>query len=267
MIDFTRLDQVRANRPLIHCVSNIVSANDCANLALAAGASPIMACAPEEMADIAAISDAAVLNTGTPDEGRFAVCRLRGREAARLGQPLVLDPVGVGASAWRLKQVRALLDAFPVSILRANLGEALALTRGDHGEHGVDSSAPTATEERINAARTLAKQYRTVVLLSGAEDLVTDGETVFCVGGGSVMMAAVTGTGCMLSVLCGVFAAVEPEPLKAALLASAFWKTCAHWAERSAGSQGPGSFRTALLDAAGTMTAADLAESAQIQKR
>lgn len=266
MIDFTRLDQVRSGRPLIHCVSNIVSANDCANVALAIGASPIMACAPEEMADIAAISDVAVLNTGTPDEARFKTCFLRGKEAARLGQSVVLDPVGVGASPWRLDQVRVLLDAFPVSILRVNLGEALALTRGDGGEHGVDSPAPAAPEERVAAARALARQYGAAVLLSGPEDLVTDGEAVFRVGGGSAMMASVTGTGCMLSVLCGVFAAVEPTALRAALLAAAFWKVCARRAEERSGGRGPGSFRTALLDAAGMLTAAELAAEAQFKK-
>lgn len=266
MIDFTRLDLLRSRHPLIHCISNIVSANDCANAALAAGASPIMACAAEEMQDIAAISDAAVLNTGTPDEARFTACLLRGREAARLGQPVVLDPVGVGAGAWRLDRVQTLLDAFPVAILRANLGEALALTQGIGGEHGVDSSLPAALEERAATALTLARRRRTTVLLSGPEDLVTDGETVFRVGGGSSMMASVTGTGCMLSVLCGAFAAVEPEPLGAALLAAAFWKTCAHRAEKSAWDRGPGSFRTALLDAAGTLTAAELAAAAQIDK-
>ena len=146
MPDFTRLDDVRARRPLIHCVSNIVSANDCANLVLAAGASPIMAHAPQEVADVTAASDATVLNTGTPDEARFETCRLCGQEAARLGRPVVLDPVS------------------------------------------------------------------------------------------------------------------------AALLASAFWKACARQAEERAGGRGPGSFRMALLDAAGTLTAADLAAEAEIER-
>ena len=124
MPDFTCLDRIRARRPLIHCVSNIVSANDCANLVLAAGAGPIMAHAPEEAADITAASAAVVLNTGTPDEARFRTCLLCGKEAARLGRPVVLDPVGVGASPWRLERVGALLESFPVSILRVNLGGA-----------------------------------------------------------------------------------------------------------------------------------------------
>lgn len=266
MPDFTCLDRIRARRPLIHCVSNIVSANDCANVVLAAGAGPIMAHAPEEMADITAASDATVLNTGTPDEARFRTCLLCGREAARLGRPVVLDPVGVGASAWRLERVEALLDSFPVSILRVNLGEARALTGESGGEAGVDSPAPASREERASAALALAKRYRTAVLLTGPEDLVADGERLRHVSGGSGRMTSVTGTGCMLSALCGVFAAVEPEPMAAALLASAFWKTCARRAEERAGARGPGSFRAALLDAAGTLTAAELAVEAEIKK-
>ena len=124
MLDFTRLDKVRRQRPLIHCVSNIVTANDCANLALAVGASPMMAQAPEEMEAISAVSDATVLNTGTPDAEKFRACRIC---AVSARHPVVLDPVGVGASPWRLGQVRALLDLFTPSILRVNLGEARAL--------------------------------------------------------------------------------------------------------------------------------------------
>ena len=113
--DFSLLETVRLRRPLVHCVSNIVSAGDCANLALAAGASPVMAQAPQEMEAIAAASAAAVLNTGTPDEEKFRACLLRGREAARLGRPVVLDPVGVGASPWRLERVEELLKNFTPS--------------------------------------------------------------------------------------------------------------------------------------------------------
>ena len=267
MTDFTPLDSVRRRRPLIHCVSNSVSLNDCANLVLAVGASPIMAHAPEEAADLTAASGATVLNTGTPDEGRFQTCLLCGEEAARRGRPVVLDPVGVGASPWRLDRVQTLLDRFPTAILRVNLGEAQALLRqGAEAAQGVDSPAPASREERYAAALALARRHRAAVLLTGPEDLVTDGKTLWRVSGGSGQTTSVTGTGCMLSVLCGVFSAVEPEPLSAALLASAFWKTCARRAEERAGGRGPGSFRTALLDAAGTLTAADLAAEAEIER-
>ena len=264
MIDFARLEEVRSRRPLIHCVSNIVTANDCANLALAAGASPIMAHAPQEMEAITAASAATVLNTGTPDEARFDSCLLCGREAARLGRPVVLDPVGVGASPWRLERVRGLLEGFRPAILRVNLGEAQALAGVRSQEQGVDSLADAGLEQRMELAGQLARRLGTVVLLSGGEDVVSDGTSCWRAGGGSCWMTKVTGAGCMLSVVCGVFAAVEPEPLSAALLAAAFWKTCARRAEQAAGDRGPGSFRAALLDAAGAVTAEQLSAEARI---
>lgn len=265
MIDFNRLEEVRRKRPLIHCVSNIVTANDCANLALAVGASPIMAQAPQEMGDITAASDATVLNTGTPDEIKFEACMLCGKAASAAGHPVVLDPVGVGASPWRLRRVQELLHLFMPSILRVNLGEAQALSAGGGREQGVDSPAPASRAERLSAARALALHRRTAVLLSGPEDIVTDGQTAWCLPGGSDLMAFVTGTGCMLSVLCGVFAAVEPEPMKAAVLASAFWKVCSRRAQENAAGRGPGTFRAALMDAAANLTAADFSVLAKIE--
>ena len=261
MPDFTRLEEVRRRRPLIHCVSNIVSANDCANLALAVGASPMMAQTPQEMAEITAVSDATVLNTGTPDEEKFRVCHLCGAAAQAHGQPLVLDPVGVGASPWRLARTQELLRCFSPSLLRVNLGEAQALLSAHSRELGVDSPVPASLEERLRTAAALAERFGTVVLLSGPDDIVTDGRCAWCVTGGSEVMARVTGTGCMLSVLCGIFSAVEPDAEASGVLAAAFWKACSSLAFESAGGR-PGSFRTALLDAAGTITREQLVAGA-----
>ena len=266
MPDFSRLDAVKRQRPLIHCVSNIVSANDCANLALAIGASPMMAQALPEMEAITAASSATVLNTGTPDEEKFRVCLVCGKAAERLGQPAVLDPVGVGASPWRLERTCEMLRLFTPAILRVNLGEARALLRLDSREQGVDSPAASSREERLEIAVRLAQRRRTTVLLSGPEDIAADGSAAWCVTGGSDLMSKVTGTGCMLSVLCGVFAAVEPDRLSAAVLASAFWKVCSHRAEMEAGNRGPGSFRAALMDAAAGVTSADFAAEAQVER-
>lgn len=263
--DFSLLETVRLHRPLVHCVSNIVSAGDCANLALAAGASPVMAQAPEEMEAIAAASDAAVLNTGTPDEEKFQACLLRGQAGIRLGRPVILDPVGVGASPWRLERAEALLAAFTPSLLRVNLGEAQALLHQESQEQGVDSPA-AGLAQRAEAARRLARERETAVLLSGPEDLIAAGDALWKVSGGSPRMTQITGTGCMLSVLCGVFAAVSPDLPAAAVTAAAFWKACSRRAEDLAGSRGPGSFRAALLDAAGTLTAEDGLREARVQR-
>lgn len=266
MLDFSILDRVARTRPLIHCISNIVSANDCANLVLAVGASPIMAQAPEEMAAITAASAATVLNTGTPDQARFDACLLCAKACAAAKQPTVLDPVGVGGNPWRLERVEEIIRLFPPAILRVNLGEAQALLHQASREVGVDSPLPAAPADRLAAAVNLARQRQCVVLLSGPQDLITDGVTAWQVGGGSDLMSRLTGTGCMLSVLCGAFAAAAPDPLTAALTASAFWKACSRQAETSAAGRGPGSFHTALLDAAGTLTPERCASLAQAEQ-
>lgn len=262
MPDYTVCAAVRAKRPLVHCISNIVTANDCANLLLAAGASPMMAEAPEEMAEITRLADATVLNTGTPSAGKYAAARICLEESNRLGKPVVLDPVGIGASAWRLRWADELLAAFHPEILRVNFGEARALAHGAAEESGVDSLAQASTMARLALARRLARQAGSVVLLSGPEDIVTNGLDAFCICGGSARTAQVTGAGCMLSVLCGAFAAVEPNPLQAAALAAAFWKVCSQRAERAAQGRGTFTFRAELLDAASLLDAETFAAEA-----
>lgn len=262
MLDFSRLTAIGREKPLLHCVSNIVSANDCANVGLAVGASPMMAQAPEEMVEITARSAATVLNTGTPSAEKFSACMICGVESQRLGKPVVLDPVGIGASAWRLRWADELLAAFHPEILRVNFGEARALAHGAAEESGVDSLAQASTMARLALARRLARQAGSVVLLSGPEDVVTDGLHTLCIRGGSARTAQVTGAGCMLSVLCGAFAAVEPNPLQAAALAAAFWKVCSQRAERAAQGRGTFTFRAELLDAASLLDAETFAVEA-----
>lgn len=264
MFDFTQLEEVRRRRPLIHCVSNIVTANDCANLALAVGASPMMAQAPEEMTAISAVSGATVLNTGTPDAEKFRACRIC---AASAHHPVVLDPVGVGASPWRLGRVRELLSCAAPSIVRVNLAEARALLSLAGQEQGVDSPAAAAPDERARTARELAAALGCAVLLSGPVDIAAapDG-SAWAMDGGSGLMACVTGTGCMLSALCGAFACVERDMAASAALASAFWKLCALLAGERAGGRGPGSFRAALMDAAWALDAETFAARARIER-
>lgn len=249
------LARIRAAHPLVHCISNIVTANDCANLALAVGASPMMAQAPEEMDQVAALAGAVVLNTGTPDEAKFAAACRAGAAANRCGTPVVLDPVGVGASAWRLEHIGALLKEVRPAIVRVNYGEAAALLGLEPAEHGVDSLA--APQNAAARAAALAQRLGAVVLLSGVEDLVTDGAVVLRVQGGNDRMRMVTGAGCMLSVLCGAFAAAQPDaPLASAAGASLFWKLCAARAGQDA--PGPGTLRIRLMDCAAALTDEDL---------
>lgn len=246
---FPLLAAVRAKKPLVHCISNIVTANDCANLLLAVGASPIMAQAPEEMEFISSKAQAVVLNTGTPSREKFAACQRAGATANRLGIPVILDPVGVGASPWRLEQVRQLLEQVHPDLLRVNYGEACALLGDEAEELGVDSLS-SSIYLRQNAAQRLAERLRCTVLLSGTEDIVTDGSRTVCISGGSDRMKQITGAGCMLSVLCGGLAAAAEDPYQAAVEAARLWKTVAEEAERLSEGRGLGSCHVSLFDAA-----------------
>ncbi len=254
MLDYTRLDAIGRERPLLHCIANLVTAHDCAAVALAVGASPIMAYSPQEMEEIAGRASAVVLNTGTPDEERLRACRISAGAASKLEKPLILDPVGVGASTWRLRNVLRIFDLASPAILRLNPGEARALLGDTGGQSGVDDLAEETSDERLRLASKLSQKYTVTVLLSGPTDVVTDGRRSFLIPGGSSRMTRITGAGCMLSVLCGAFAAVTADPVEAAVLASLFWKLCAQCADREAGGRGTGSFHTALFDAASTMT-------------
>jgi len=277
MADFSGIKSIKETRPLVHCINNIVSANDCANLLLAIGASPMMAEAPAEMIEITKTASATVLNTGTPSTLKYEACSICGMESAALGKPVVLDPVGVGASFWRLWNVCSLLEGFRPDIIRVNLGEAKALLKkltekslsmpqedvfsakadphaGEWGadsaatEQGVDSVIKASPKDREETAVRLAKELQTVVLMTGPEDIVTDGARIKRIGGGSDRMTLVTGSGCMLSCLCGAFLAVCPDAFEAACEASSFWKLCAAMAEEN--SSGCRLSSALLLDAA-----------------
>lgn len=206
------LAAIRAQHPLLHCISNIVSANDCANLALAIGASPIMAQAPQEMADIAALASAVVLNTGTPDEAKFTGRPHRRCHGKPPQHPCCAGPGGRGRKPLAAGKHPEPFAAGAAAIVRVNAGEAAALLGLGGSEHGVDSL--TAPKAPAGLAAALAQKLGCVVLLSGTEDLIAGGQLLCTVRGGSDRMRTVTGAGCMLSVLCGAFAAVQPgEPL------------------------------------------------------
>ena len=247
---------VKAEQPMVHVLSNIVTANDCANLETAestatAGttAKPINTVPPQEAAEITAACSGTVLNLGTPDDNKFIACRAAGKEANRLGHPLVIDPVGVGASIYRRQQTATLLAEVRPNIVRANLKEVQDLSDFSTGNWGV--SPAEVTQDGRELAKKLALQLNCVVLLTGEEDFITDGRQEAQIDGGDSRIRQITGAGCMLSVLCGALATVT-EPFTAACAASVAWKACAAGAGARIGTTGGmGAFHAALLDEAG----------------
>lgn len=260
--------QCRAVRPLLHCITNYVTANDCANLLLACGGSPIMADDPDEAAEITAMCSGLVLNLGTPNPRKIRAMMLAGREANRLGCPVVLDPVGVGCSEMRRNAGRQLLAQVRFAAIRGNAGEIAALAGGAALHRGVDNDAEQApaASARENALY-LARESGAVVIVTGDTDIVTDGRAVYRVHNGHPMMRTVTGTGCQLSALTGAYVAASPDrPLTAALAAVCAMGLCGEIAHaRLSPGEGNASYRGYIIDAIFHLTPENLERGARYE--
>jgi hydroxyethylthiazole kinase len=239
------LELVRAKSPLVHNITNYVAMNSTANALLAVGASPVMAHAPEEVEDMVAIASALVINIGTLSAPWVAAMLQAARQAKKRGIPIIYDPVGAGATPYRTRTFNALLLAAAPSIIRGNPSEIIAAAGEGSGTRGVDSSV--AGESALAGARSLNQRYGCVVSISGETDFIVDRRTVFKVRNGHSLMPKVTGLGCTATALCGAFAAVEPDPLRATVAAMAVMGIAGEIAAEK--SSGPGSLQVHFLDA------------------
>jgi hydroxyethylthiazole kinase len=240
------LGKVRERRPLIHQITNYVVMNETANATLAFGALPVMAHAREEVEEMVALAGALVLNIGTLSPHWVEAMLLAGKAANEHGVPVVLDPVGAGATRLRTETARRLLAEIKVAVLRGNQGEIATLVGVRAEVRGVESV--TALAEPAELARAAARNRGLVASVTGPVDHVSDGERVLAIANGHELLAAVTGTGCMSSALTGCFLAVEREnPLEAAAGALAAIGVAGEDAAIDA--KGPGSFHVGLYDA------------------
>ena len=243
------IEALREKRPLVHNITNYVVMNNTANALLALGASPVMAHAVEEVEEMvgvaAAVGGALVVNIGTLSEAWIEAMHRAMRAASKAGLPIVLDPVGAGATPYRTDTCRALLNTARASVIRGNASELMALLDASVQTKGVDSSA--SSNAAADSARGLATELGCVVSLSGETDLVTDGKSELQGANGHVLMTRVTGLGCTASALTGAFLAVNPDRLAAAAHAMAVLGICGEIAAERA--QGPGSLQMHLYDA------------------
>ncbi|MCX6967965.1 MAG: hydroxyethylthiazole kinase [Verrucomicrobia bacterium] len=254
------LSAVREKGPLVHNITNFVVMNVTANALLALGASPIMAHATGELDELLGIVSALVLNIGTLDSGWIEIMGTAAALAGKRGVPIVLDPVGAGASRLRTETSLALIQMQRPAILRANPSEILALAGASGVTKGVDSThRPDEAEE---AARSLAQKMNCAVVASGAVDFLTDGTTDVRISGGSPLMPRITGMGCTSSALVGAFAAVATSPLEAAAAGMAVMKVAAEMAAEK--SSGPGTQQLYFLDALHGITKEDLVRRLKI---
>jgi hydroxyethylthiazole kinase len=245
MIDQLQMakERIKDHKPLVLCLTNYVTMDFIANVLLAIGAAPIMSCEEGELEALITLSSAVYLNLGTLDERFLSRSDTAIQIAKQLQKPVILDPVGAGASAIRSQSAQALMNA--AQIIRGNASEIMALTDTTIQTAGVESTQSTLMGKE--SADLLARQLNNTVIISGPEDYVSNGKLHISLEYGSALMPLVTGMGCALTAVVAAFAAVEDDYFTAAKLATAYFGLCGEQAERVA--KKPGAFRTAFIDA------------------
>lgn len=265
---------VKSTHPLVHNITNYVTVNDCANILLSANASPIMSDDLMEVEEITSICGALVLNIGTLNERTIKAMLLAGKKASELGHPIVLDPVGAGASKLRTSTALAILEALDVTVIRGNISELKALYLGDSSTQGVDANDVDAISEKnledaIKLVNQMAKHFGTIIAVTGAIDIVTDGEDAYVIKNGHEKMKYITGTGCMLTSLIGAYVTANAEnPLEGVAAVAALMGICGElaWAYCEAHGLGTGSMKTRLIDLIGSLEDVKFASLMKVEK-
>ncbi len=249
------LEQVRATTPLIHNITNYVTVNDCANILLACGGSPIMADDMDEAAEITSICGGLNINIGTLNCRTIPAMFAAGKQANAIGHPVLLDPVGAGASKLRTETANRLLQEIRFTVIRGNSSEIKTLAVGSGATRGVDAAlADAVTDETLDSAVSYVKHFAAktgaVVAMTGAIDIVADGERAFCIRNGHPMMGSITGTGCMLSAMMTAYLTANPtHPLEAAAAAVCAMGLCGERAfTRLQPQDGNATYRNRILD-------------------
>ena len=270
----TCLENVRKAAPLIHCITNYVTVNDVANVLLACGASPIMADDIQEVEDITALCAGLTLNIGTLNQRTLPAMLAAGKQAVQLGRPVVLDPVGAGASPLRTQSAQSLIQSIPFTVIRGNVSEIKALSQLSIASREVDAGAGDAvTEETLEAgvafAKAAARRFGAVVAITGAIDLVADGARCYVIRNGRPEMGRITGTGCQLSGLLTAYLAANPgNELEAAAAAVSSMGLAGElaWARMNP-DDGNSTYRNRIIDAIDHMDGAMLNGGAKYEVR
>lgn len=254
------LNLIREKSPLVHNITNYVAMNNTANALLAVGASPVMAHATNEVRDMVQIASALVVNIGTLSDSWAEAMIAAGEAAKAKGIPVVLDPVGAGATPYRSAVAAKIISRCRPTIIRGNASEIMSLARENVSTKGVDSTA--SSESALDAAKRLAHEAGAVVVISGSTDFITDGKKVNAVSNGSPLMAKVTGMGCTASAIVGAFAAINGNPLEAATNAMALMGVVGEIAAKSA--EGPATLQIKFIDKLYTISTEEAALHASI---
>ena len=266
------LKNLRNKSPLIHNITNYVTANDCANILIACGASPIMADEIEEVEEITSLCAGLNINIGTLNKRTIPAMLASGKKSNELDHPIVLDPVGVGASRLRTDTAKELLEQVDFSVIRGNLSEIKGLAFGKSYTRGVDSIDFINKENLdmiVNFAKEFAKKTSAVIVITSVIDIVTDGDKAYCVYNGDKMMSKITGSGCQLSAMLAAYISANKKYiLEAALAGVCAMGLCGETAKLRMGeSDGNSSYRNYLIDAVYNLTSEDLQKGARYEIR
>jgi hydroxyethylthiazole kinase len=260
----TILEKMREQAPLVHNITNVVVTNFTANGLLAIGASPVMAYAKEEVADMAQVAGALVLNIGTLNAEEVESMLIAGKAANDQGVPVIFDPVGAGATPYRLAVSQKIMNELKVSIIRGNASEIANVVGLEWSSKGVDSGSCDGDIQEM--ARFAAKKLNTVVIVTGETDVISDSKESYLVRNGHPIMTKVTGTGCLLTSVVGAFAAVEKNLLKASLSALVTYGVAAELAAQLTSDKGPGSFQIEFLNKLTKVSKNDILALASFEK-
>lgn len=258
------LRKVREVNPLVHNITNVVVTNFTANGLLALGASPVMAYAAEEVSEMAKIASSLVLNIGTLNPQTVESMILAGKAANESAIPVIFDPVGAGATRYRTETAQRILKEVKVTVVRGNAAEVANVVGEKWEIKGVD--AGRGNQNIVELAITAAQKLKTVVVITGKEDVITDGVRTYTVANGHPILTKVTGTGCLLSSVIGAFSAVENNPITASVAALAFYGVAAEKAANRTSEKGPGSFQIEFLDQLSQVSAEDIKQYSNYKK-
>ena len=235
------IEKIRELKPMVHHITNYVAMNDSANITIAIGASPIMSFAHGEMEELVSASSSLLINIGTLDEYIIQAIMLALKTAKREGIPILLDPVGSGATKLRTDVALAIAKE-GVEVIKGNQGEILSLL----GRGGVVKGVDSEVEIDVDAAKEVAKKFKSVIVATGEKDLITDGEKSYIISNGTEMLGKITASGCMLGSVIASFMAVQEDHLTAAIEGLACYNIAGEIAAEK--SRGGGSFRQNLID-------------------
>ena len=260
MVKSSVLNEIRENSPLVHNITNYVVMNNTANALLSVGASPVMAHSLDEVEDIISISSSLVINMGTLSELWVDSMIKAGEKANELKKPVVFDPVGVGASSYRTKVAKEIIEKTSPNVIRGNASEIMVLAQLSKVTKGVDSTAKTV--EALDGAIQLSKELNNTVVISGETDFIVTGDRVSSVKNGSELMSKVTGMGCTATSVIGASLAVEDDVHEAAVFSMALMGVAGEIAEST--SNGPGSFQISFLDTLASVNSKIISDNARI---